>query len=61
MSQVAADSRFAVVEQSEDLYDSTYVETNIPTELEKLFLKKAKPICYSKLCFSKIAASSANV
>ena len=44
--------QFEVIEYSENLHQSPYVESNIQTEFEKLFLSKHNPhICYLQMIY----------
>lgn len=49
LGAVAEDSRFSVVERSDDLYASAYLEQNIMTEFERLFRSQNLPIHYAKI------------
>ncbi len=46
LADVRGDSRFHIVEETEDLFASKYAEATIPTEFEALFRKKNEAIKY---------------
>jgi tRNA (guanine-N7-)-methyltransferase len=46
LSLFEADPRYQVAEFSRDLYGSTHLEENVPTEFERLFLSQGLPIYF---------------
>ena len=48
-AEACTDARFSISEQTEDLYSSTWIHNNLPTEFESLFIRQGLPICYLKL------------
>lgn len=49
LSQAEASDKFKLFESTSDLYASEFIEDNIPTEFESLFVSKSMPIHYAKL------------